>query len=181
MPLFFACVTLAGSVIVLLTLILMLAEKKRFHDYRQDAVAKMDDLIQMIEDAESLIKEMNKFSDYAVTKVEEKNKALKKIIHEADRRIEALSGLLDSTPMTFSDLLQDDMQAKSEDSKDKDIDLLRHSQPTDSNRNENRDISYDDKRQEIVKLKESGMDSAEIAKRLNMGRGEIELIAKIGR
>lgn len=175
MAVFFTCITLAGSGIVLFALFLMLAEKRRIHDYRQDAAEKKDDLIQVIEDAELLIEEMNKFSDYAVSRLEEKNDMLNQVLQEADRRIEALNGLLESTPDIPSN--HNEIKTPSEPRNERDIDSIIHSQLF----KKGKVIPFDVKRREILKLSKSGLDSVQIARLLNMGRGEIELIEKIGR
>ena len=175
MTVFFTCITLVGSGIVLFSLLLMLAEKRRIHDYRKDAAEKKVDLIQVIEDAELLTEEMNKFSVYAVSKLEEKSDMLNQTIHEADRRLEAMNGLFESSSGTVME--PDEKEIPAEPRNEQDIDSIIHSQLF----KKGKVIPFDVKRREIVKLSKSGLDSAQIARLLNMGRGEIELIAKIGR
>ncbi|MDI9513756.1 MAG: hypothetical protein QM224_01555, partial [Bacillota bacterium] len=120
MTVFFTCITLVGSGIVLFSLLLMLAEKRRIHDYRKDAAEKKDDLIQVIEDAELLIEEMNKFSVYAVSKLEEKSDMLNQTIHEADRRLEAMNGLFESSSGTLME--PDEKEIPAEPRNEQDID-----------------------------------------------------------
>jgi len=189
MAVFFTCIILAGSGIVLFALLLMLAEKKRIHDYRKDAAEKKDELIQVIEDAELLIDEMNKFSVYTVSRLEEKNDILKQTIQEADRRIEALSGVLESVPGSFpapvpaenenahKTGIGQDTGNKQEIRNEKDIASIIDSQLF----RKGKVIPFDVKRREILKLSKSGLDSVQIARLLNMGRGEIELIERISR
>ncbi|NLU33151.1 MAG: hypothetical protein GXX04_11085 [Clostridiaceae bacterium] len=193
MAVFFTCITLAGSGIVLFALFLMLAEKRRVHDYRKDAAEKKDELIQVIEDAELLIEEMNKFSVYTVSKLEEKNEILNQTIHEADRRIEALNGFLDSVPGAMPAPMENQMPRESRNGQDttNEQDIaggqdIRNAQDIDSIINsqlfkKGKVIPLDVKRREILKLSKSGLDSVQIARLLNMGRGEIELIERIGR
>ena len=42
-------------------------------------------------------------------------------------------------------------------------------------------LTFDLKRREIIKLAKSGLDCTEIARLLNCGKGEIELISRMGR
>ncbi|NLW01890.1 MAG: hypothetical protein GX027_01310 [Clostridiaceae bacterium] len=195
MAVFFTCITLAGSGIVLFVLLLMLAEKRRIHDYRKDAAEKKDELIQVIEDAELLIDEMNKFSVYTVSKLEEKNDMLNQTIHEADRRIEAISSLLEPASGTLPAPVQVKTDTARESGNDKNTrneqDVsggqdIRYEQDIDSIINsqlfkKGKVIPFDVKRREILKLSKSGLDSVHIARLLNMGRGEIELIERISR
>jgi len=175
MTVFFGCITLAGCGIVLFAIILLLAEKKRIHDYRQDAAEMENSLIEVIEDAEVLIKEMNKFSDYAVSRLEERNSLLTKLLEEADRRIETLRSLSGAESETLSEKFEETSPQESKD------EAYTESSLRSRLFSKKKVIPLDDKRHEIVKLSRSGMDSGEIARLLNMGRGEIELIAKIGK
>ena len=68
--------------------------RKRLHDYRVDIKERKDELIRVIEDAEELISEMNRFSDFAVTRIEEKNNVLLDTVAEADLKIQRLDALI---------------------------------------------------------------------------------------
>jgi len=176
MDIFFACLTLAGAGIVLFAVILMLADKKRMHDYREDLAEMEDNLIEVIEDAEVLIKEMNKFSDYAVSRLEEKHNLLLKTLEEADQRIRNLSGTLgiSESPETQK---QNEKASLPEVKNEESAESILQSRLF----NRKKSAAVEDKREEIIRLSKSGMNSTEIARLLNMGKGEIELIARISK
>lgn len=187
MELFFACITLAGSCLVLLALILMLAEKRRFHDYRRDIAEKRDELIEIIEDAEILLLEMNRFSAYSVSRLEEKYEMLNRIIEEADRRIASMGGRIGPETVSLSQFSGNEpayepeiTSVKDEENTEPETDAKKDTDAEIQESEESKVVYYDEKRREIIKLSKNGMDSAQIARLLNMGRGEIELITKIG-
>ena len=182
MAVFFACIILIGIGITILSLILMLYEKKKLHDYRIDLKNKKDQLINVIEDAEELIDEMNRFSDYAVTQIEEKNNTLLDTISKADLRIQKLDSLsgediILNVPEPVLAAVYDEASITR---------ILEEDNPNNYNKksdhqNKGKVLTFDIKRREIIKLAKAGMDSTEIARILNCGKGEIELIARMGR
>jgi hypothetical protein len=191
MAVFFACIIIIGSILLLFSLFLILNEKRRLHDYREDAREKKDDLVKTIEDAELLIDEMNRFSDYVVSNLEQKYKEFSETLHEADLRIEAMnscsagsaaSKVAFMTNITHMDASFDSFDEVQEgggqpaDAPERapvtiDSQLLKKGKV----------IPFDVKKREIIKLSKSGLDSTQIAKLLNMGKGEIELIARMER
>lgn len=177
MDVFFACITLAGAGIVLFAVILMLADKKRMHDYRDDLAEMEDNLIEVIEDAEVLIKEMNKFSDYVVSRLEEKHDLLLKTLEEAEQRIRSMNGMLDISSQSPEVQKQNGEAILPKTANEESAESILQSRLF----SRKKVAALEDKREEIIRLSKSGMDSTEIAKRLNMGRGEIELIAKISK
>ena len=182
MTVFFTCIIFIGIVLTVFSLILMLYEKKRLHDYRSDLKEKKDQLISVIEDAEELIEEMNRFSDYAVTQIEEKNKVLMDTIAKADLMIQKLQSESMDQPLT-DEPVSIEYAVYDESSITK---ILEEEKPYDENKNsayqmKGKVLTFDVKRREIIKLARAGMESTEIARILNCGKGEIELIARMGR
>ncbi|MCX7772701.1 MAG: hypothetical protein N2376_06265 [Clostridia bacterium] len=184
MAVFFTCIILIGSGITVFALLLMLAEKRRLHDYRTDLKEKKDDLIKVIEDAEELISEMNRFSDYVVTQIEEKNNSLAQTISEADLRIELLSSpQMFERPVSQSATFYDEAAISRilEEEKLAPIEAAASSEAYQAPVRKGKVLTFDLKRREIMNLAKKGLDSTEIAKLLNCGKGEIELIARMGR
>ena len=175
MAVFFTCIILIGAGLVLLSIILMLAEKRRLHDYRTDIKEKKEGLISVIEDAEELISEMNRFSDYVVSQLEEKNQLLIQSMAEADLKIELLNA-----PRQ----LEAQNEAPTHYNEEAIAKILEEEKPEptpSASPRKAKVLTFDSKRREIIKLAKSGLDSTEIARLLNCGKGEIELIAKMGR
>lgn len=199
MAIFFVCIIFVGSVLVILSIFLMLYEKNRLHDYRKDLREKKEDIIQIIEDAEELITEINRFSEYTINQIEEKNQVLKEAMEKADLKIK----LLYSSEPPYSQFKEVPQQSSYDE-------MSAHRKPKELEQKAMPQSSYDGvsvskinnqiksheeikpannvkilsfglKRREIAKLAKSGLDSTAIARILNCGKGEIELIARMGR
>lgn len=182
MAVFFTSIIFVGIGITVFSLILMLYEKKQFHDYRSDLKEKRDQLISVIEDAEALIEEMNRFSDYTVTQIEEKNNILLDTLAKADSMIQKL--ISEASDQTLpGELKSTSVSVYDESSITK---IIEEEKPYDENISSDYQIkgkvlTFDVKRKEIIKMARAGMNSTEIARILNCGKGEIELIARMGR
>lgn len=176
MAMFFVCIILVGSGIVLVSFFMMLAEKKRLHDYRTDLAEKKDSLIRVIEDAELLVSELNNYSDYVLSRIEEKNETLSKSISEADLRIELLKS--GTEPAGSNNPVYD------EESVSRILEEEGRQQAVKTAPNSFRKskvVTFDVKRREIIELANQGVSCTEIARILNCGKGEIELISRMGR
>lgn len=181
MAVFFTIIIMIGSGIVLFSLFLMLAEKRRLHDYRVDLREKKEDLIKVIEDAELLIEEMNKFSDYVVTQIEDKHNTLTQTLKEADEKMELIKSMASEAERVEESNNRE--PAYNEESIDR---ILQEEEPEllntrQASSRKGKVLTFDVKRREIIKLAKSGLSSTEIARILNCGKGEIELISKLGR
>jgi hypothetical protein len=182
MTVFFTCIIFVGIGLTIFALILMLYEKKRLHDYRGDIKEKKDELIKVIEDAEELIFEMNRFSDYAVTRIEEKNNVLLDAIAEADLKIQKLeSVVMEETPLNEPELALVSAYDEASITKILEEDKPDNNEKKSAHVGKGKVLTFDLKRREIIKLAKAGMESTEIARILNCGKGEIELIARMGR
>ncbi|MGI6050046.1 MAG: DUF6115 domain-containing protein, partial [Acetivibrionales bacterium] len=183
---FFTCIILIGSGLVVFSFFLLLYEKKRLHDYRKDLRERKEDIVQIIEDAEELITEINRFSEYTVNQIEEKNQILTNTISDADLRIELLQSnefiRQNIEPSYEADVRQESEHIAYDAASVSRIineDKSRTEELTAANKG--KILTFDIKRREIIKLAKSGLDSTEIARILNCGKGEIELIARMGR
>jgi len=85
MTAFFICIILIGVLMTAVAMIWMVIEKKRSRDYRLEINERVHELRQVVEDAEQLLDELNSFSNYIVTRMEEKQQEVESIIQAADR------------------------------------------------------------------------------------------------
>ena len=70
---FYIVILFLGIITTLIALFVVLLDKKRGHDYKSDLIEGKKELLQAIDDAEELVAEMNRISDYVVTQIEEKH------------------------------------------------------------------------------------------------------------
>lgn len=182
MDVFFTCIIFVGSGLTIFAFLLILYEKNRLHDYRGDLKEKKDELIKVIEDAEELISEMNRFSDYTVTQIEEKNSVLLDTLAEADLKIMQIDSMI-MEEVSVSEHELASVSIYDEDSVTKIIEeeKPKNNEKIPSHVGKGKVLTFDLKRREIIKLAKAGIESTEIARILNCGKGEIELIARMGR
>lgn len=94
MTAFYVCIILIGVLITAFSLVLIMHDKKKAHDYRLDIDERKHDLMHVLDDAEQLISELNKYSDYIVQSMEEKQVSLKETICEAEEKIDLIKILI---------------------------------------------------------------------------------------
>lgn len=168
MEIFYICIILVGIFLVCFALIWMVVEKKRNHDYRLDIDERRFELQQAIEDADQLLTELNNFSSYIVNRMEEKQQTLEDILYQVEERLELIKQNKPvSSPVNIS--------------KAREINDISEQDTYISTSSENKGklIPLDDRKREVIKLHNKGVSSTEIAKMLNMGKGEIELISRM--
>lgn len=174
MTAFFVCIILIGIFITAAAMIWMTVEKKKSRDYRLEMDERSHDLQQMLEDADQLLDELNHFSDFIVNRMEEKQQDVEAVIQKADERLDLFEQLKD---------IQTDIPQRDEEYAKGIHEVIAQHKPVASPPAEKRAkiIPFDEKRHEVIKLHKDGLDSTEIARMLSMGKGEIELISKMGR
>ena len=172
MEIFYICVILVGIFIVCFALIWMVIEKKNARDYRLDLDERKHELQQVIEDAEQLLIELNNFSGYIVDRLEEKQKYLEELLMKVDGK----TGSADS----YESRKPDKKSAESIATEKKNNDFIPDKDYMSLlSEKKGKLISLDDRKREVIKLSRNGISSTEIARLLNIGKGEIELISRM--
>lgn len=172
MTAFFICIILIGVLLTASAMIWMVIEKKNARDYRLEIDERRYELQQLIEDAEQLFNELNNFSNYIVTQMEEKQQDVETVIKSADERLNLFEQLND-----FQLEIPEKKVLKpvSEMMNALDIEpIVIQTTPKKA-----KVIPLNEKKRQVIKLYKDGLDSTEIAKLLNMGKGEIELISRM--
>ena len=230
---FYIAIILFGAFISAIALVLVFADKNREHDYRLDVTERRNALVDAMDDAETLVGEMNRFADYVATQCEDKRHEVEETIRRADRLVSqvsdacavlesrlaatrtesapagntaeipvaradtALSGGSNGMPQAMQPVTETEAEAEAG------VDAMLSASasgmvsgipaadvhdggvfgmPEDpvSAVNRGRVLPLHSRRAEVLRLARRGMSHAEIAKALHMGKGEIELIARIG-
>ncbi len=91
MVIFFVCIVIIGIIFSGVSLVLVFVEKNKDTDYRADLSDRKNTLIETIEDAETLVAELNRFSGYIVEQCEEKQTELAVVMSEADTLIRQMT------------------------------------------------------------------------------------------
>ena len=235
---FFLSIVLIGIIITGVSLVMILADKSRGHDYRVDLGQKRETLVETIEDAETLVDELNRFSDYVVTRCEQTKAEIELEVQRAETimgQLSAASTAIESNglpvahgsknepvpvsladrpsvsgsqekpegmtgvrsgkavpvpvhvpgtvrtirkPMTVEE--NPDLRETAGEQRNDVAVEIEKPHPEEVSRDRGKVVDLDARRMEALRLAQKGMTHVEIAKTLHMGKGEIELIARIG-
>ncbi len=186
MEAFFVSIILIGILIVCFALIWMVIEKKRTLDYRLEIDERRYELKHIIEDADQLLTEMNNFSSYIVNQMEEKQKSVENTLRQADESIDCLYQNMymasAQAPQAFRIEMEQQEQIKENIGNIK-TEAIQEIEETDESiiisRIKGKLIPFNERKREVIKLHKKGINSIEIAKMLDMGKGEIELISRM--
>ena len=88
---FYVSLIFIGILLITFSLILVLLDKKKVFGFARNYERKKQELIEIINDAEQMIEELNKFSDYIVTQMDFKNEELRLNLKKADENIKSLA------------------------------------------------------------------------------------------
>lgn len=130
---------------------------------------KQKEVTELLETADEMINELNKFSDYIVRDVEDKANEVKQIINELDSVVEEKKQKIQKQKDNLA-LLNSGATYNLQ--KNHVLPKLKRTE----HKQEQRAIDLGNKSMQILKLSGEGLDEAEIAKKLNIGRGEIQLV-----
>ena len=193
----------SGIGIIVFLLVWVFLDKKRTFRFMKSMDEKKRELVEIINDADQMIEELNKFSDYIVNQMDLKNEELRINLKSAG---ENMKGLEKRASVLFGSADSGTINREITNSEEiKHIDVKFGAGDGHSIFKLNREPVFEEtafeaaagntamlqkayagksekvipinKRYlEVIRLTESGMSEVEVAKKLNMGKGEIELI-----
>ncbi len=183
---FYISLIFLGILLVLFSLILVFFDKRKSFGFMKSYEKKKQELIEIINDAELMIEELNKFSDYIVNQMDLKNEELSRNLSDAEKRIDKINdklkpgGLESSTQPVQEEIITEAVAANSGiiNTVEASTAYLKHSGTTHHGNVKKADkiIPIKNKYSEVIRLSGEGIKNADIAQRLNIGKGEVELI-----
>lgn len=196
---FYVSIVFLGILLVVISLVWIVYDRKKSYDYTNLLDGKKAELAGIINDAEQMVEELNRFSDYIVTQMDLKNEELCNNLKCIDEKVKQISATvrenLDIKTFQVDKAVNSgsvDFNMKSELPKhnsDLIIENLNYDNPSVVyNQNQGyktyaktkeKVIPLNSKYKEVVSLAQNGLGDTEIAKRLNMGKGEIQLILEM--
>jgi hypothetical protein len=171
---FFSGLILVGISLIIISIILVMYDRKRDVEEKEEFVSLKRELRSLLEDSNDMVDELNKFSDYIVTTVDEKCTEFRNLMKDAPDKNATFK-----EPEVKSEAIQ--APAIFERSTDENIIILDDNsfsediEPTPAV-SEAKNNGVNPKHSEVMRLFESGMSDIEIARTLNMGKGEVQLI-----
>ena len=174
---FYVSFVFLGVLLVAFSLVWIFLDKKKAFNFVKSFDKKKQELIEIISDAEEMIEELNKFSEYIVHTMDLKNEELNKNLKIAEKKVNSLSERANVT-------CNENSEMKPQESRES----LVHREVVSNTDNDiavalakkiDNVIPIKNKYSEVIRLSKEGMKSLEIAKKLDMGKGETELILGI--
>jgi len=174
-------------------------DKKEAYDMELRMDEKKAELLNLIRDAEIMVEELNKFSDYIITVIEEKNSEMDSKFSEADKLINTIKNEMasfsnlqkeiegDVNSIDIDPTLQEDNSIEKNETininSDEDLTASNSNSKDDSSPSKSNDkvVALNSKHNEVLMLAQKGFNETEIARKLNMGKGEIQLILGVNR
>lgn len=196
---FYVCIIFTGIMLILISLGLIAFDRKKGYDYSTKLNDKKEELEIIITDADQMINEMNKFSDYIVTQMELKNEEMTTNLKVIEEKYNRLSSKVSET-IVENDVINDlvvngnimESLSDRENYQSKNFLVKKHDDLHLSNSNstyfqtnkmqhksKEKVIPINNKLKRVLQLSQNGHSDTEIAKSLNMGKGEVQLILEM--
>jgi DNA-binding NarL/FixJ family response regulator len=203
---FYVTFIFLGILLVIVSLICIFLDKKKVFNFTKTFDEKKQELAEIIADAELMIDELNNYSDYIVNQMDLKNEELSRNLEEATQKIEDLKKKAQTINQNISknsevvnDVVEEVSATAATLSKQRistvknnaafaaavnsaDAVTAAYAKISDSRihskavgKNE-KVIPLSKKYSEVLRYSREGMKSYDIARELNMGKGEVELI-----
>jgi len=182
---FYISLIFLGTLLVLFSLILVFFDKRKSFGFMKSYEKKKQELIDIINDAELMIEELNKFSDYIVNQMDLKNEELSRNLSEAEKRIDRIKEKIKvNNPETVvqvpvqEEVITEAVAANSGiiNKAEASTAYMKQSGASVNVKRADKVIPLKNKYSEVIRLSGEGMQSTAIAQRLNIGKGEVELI-----
>lgn len=198
---FYASIMFIGILLIFVSLVLIAFDKKKSIDDEKRIDEKREELVKIIADADLMVEELNKFSDYIISQVDQKNRETLDLIKDSEERLEKLAkestnimtdyvneskvsadkdrfvlSTEDSFVSRRSDLIIDNIMFE-----DTPVSAARPYQIKLQGITNEKVIPINSKHKEVLALAKKGFDETEIAKKLSIGKGEIQLILGVNK
>lgn len=144
---------------------------------------KKQELEEILNTADQMIDELNRFSDYMITNLEEKSETVGEMVVSLEEKIKRNKSFIESIKTLENPTNEDKIEAAKTiiPFQGRVSSAVSSKKLTELNRDISENMNFrprisSNKSSQILKLAENGLDETEIAKKLNVGRGEIQLV-----
>lgn len=184
METFFTGLIMIGISLILISIIMVMLDRKRDSEEKREYIEIKSKLEELLIDSSEMVDELNRFSDYMVTRVDKKCKEYMDLInYKQEKKVddtvaqqvskvseaEATAAAVTIKP---SEPVPDIREINSVD----EAVIFTEELEAGNSSGEDNSKGSNHKHNEVIKLFEAGMSDAEIAKALNIGKGEVQLI-----
>ncbi|NLP13452.1 MAG: hypothetical protein GX383_02995 [Clostridium sp.] len=172
---FYASIMFIGILLILISLIWIAYDKKKCLEDEKRIDEKKEELLKIISDAELMIDELNRVSDYVVSEVEKKSKEVQNAVESMNKKVKNISQennvLIKDNEFGIERLPKGGGYAFNAEPP-----IIKSHKKIDE-----KVIAVNSKHKEVIALAQKGLNETEIAKKLSMGKGEIQLILGVNK
>lgn len=195
---FYISIVFLGIALIVFSLLWIVLDKKKSNDHAKSLEEKKEELVTIITDAEQMIDELNRFSDYIVTQMDLKNEELSSNLRDIDEKVKQISIKIHETDSVSAIKLEKQPgEARMAAGMDTAYSYRDEASVIDTKANngysvgeaaikqpyrlKDKVIHLNSRYNEVIQLSRNGLNETDIAKRLNMGKGEIQLILQMNK
>lgn len=208
---FYVSMIFLGMLLIIVSLISIFLDKRKVFNFIKGFDEKRQELSEIIGDAEQMIDELNRFSDYIVTQMDLKNEELNRNLQEAEVRVKTLNGRIstvniasDAVPEAEIDVMEteiayniscatavssaamssasmnggaiESLPLSTADAASVAYGRSERFKSTVAVKKNEKVIPFNSRYLEVIRLAGEGLGNLDIARKLHMGKGEVELI-----
>ena len=180
---FYASIMFIGILLVLVSLVWIAYDKKKYLEDEKRMDEKKEELLKIISDADLMIDELNRISDYVVSEMDKKSKEVQNAIESMSEKVKSISNEKEKNKSKENNALIKD-KTLGTGRLSKEVGYVFNAEPSiDKSYKKLNDkvIAVNSKHKEVLALAQRGLNETEIAKKLSMGKGEIQLILGVNK
>ena len=150
--------------LVTVCIALIIYYRKKFITFVKLADKKEQQIRDIISDAELMINELNDFSDYIISEVEKRNMEFRENIQNYQKEINYVGQKAEELQKIMNNVCSNPEMPKDEEMYKTETDSV------------DKFMSLNNKYREVIRLSNEGVEETEIARQLNIGKGEVRLV-----
>lgn len=187
---YYVSMVFLGILLVAVSLVMVVLDRKKVFSITKSFDEKKQELEEILGDAEQMIEELNRFSDYVVTQMDLKNEELRVNLKNADEELKGLASKAQEIRLDAAAVRQElrieykpaaavngnpaeAMPIPPDVPYMPDVDMYP---PRLAAKKTDKVIPMKNRYSEVLRLAETGLSELDIARRLYIGKGEVELI-----
>lgn len=178
---FYVSIIFLGITLILFSLVWTLLDRKKAYVQSIQISRSKDELVEIINDADQMIVELNRYSDYIVSLIEAKQEKISEFLKNIEEKLVELEA---RTKLAVGQDFEPAKKAVK--GRGKEVNLHGSESTTGNpgpgeNKPSYKVIPLNSRYGEVIKLADQGYSDTEIAKKLGMGKGEIRLVIDTSR
>lgn len=191
---FYVSIIFMGIILIMVALVWIAVDWKKSSDEKKIVDKKRNEIAEMVSGADQMIDEMNRFSDYIADFMQTKSEYIENKVKEVEAKLEDIEKIIEEKQLNLinesektgtDDVAKEVVNINYKAKKNNDIKEKTSNKNQDDNRTDGdsgegkKVILLSPKSREVAALAKEGLSETEIAKRLNIGKGEVQLILGI--